>query len=145
MAEKLDLEAILDEIERDSTVNMNQLVQESARIPLLHAKWLRKLVQATREFHATQAKFDKVVRLKHDYYLGRASDEVYRKFPLHIKASKSELQMYLDADDGYVTIKAELTDATIIQNLIEQFINELNKRNFTIKNAIDYMKFQGGM
>lgn len=143
----IDLELIQSMWIKDSTIDMDNLHEESAvKTNVLHAKYfeiynniilLRKKAEQQRK------------NIRHDryeYYSGKADPDIYieNPFPKKIR-DKETLQKYLDADDklSSVTLKIEYYD--VILNYIESILKQIANRTYQIKNAIDFMKFHAGL
>ena len=140
----MTLSEIQAEIKKDSQLDKNHLDRESISISSLHAKWLTILAGESKLFRAIKSEHDKLVLDLTLYYMGKASDEVYKEKPLQHKVLKQELQTWLDADDDYIASKTKLEDTELKLTMIDSFMNELKQRSFNIRNAIEFEKFKAG-
>ena len=140
----IDLESIQEMWKKDSHINMDNLHDESIKVPALHAKYfeiyntvilLKKKAEQTR----------KNVRHERYEFTGKADPEVYVESPFPKKVrDKDTLQKYLDADDklSQISLKVEYYDVTL--NYLESILKVIQNRTYQIKNAIDFLKFQAG-
>tara|TARA_B100000035_G_scaffold7645_2_gene6632 strand:+ start:1389 stop:1823 length:435 start_codon:yes stop_codon:yes gene_type:complete len=141
----IDLESIQEMWKKDSHINMDNLHDESIKVPSLHAKYfeiyntvilLKKKAEQTRK---------NVRHERYEYFTGKADPEVYVESPFPKKVrDKDTLQKYLDADDklSQISLKVEYYDVTL--NYLESILKVIQNRTYQIKNAIDFLKFQAG-
>ena len=141
----IDLESIQEMWKKDSHINMDNLHDESIKVPALHAKYfeiyntvilLKKKAEQTRK---------NVKHERYEYFTGKADPEVYVESPFPKKVrDKDTLQKYLDADDklSQISLKVEYYDVTL--NYLESILKVIQNRTYQIKNAIDFLKFQAG-
>jgi len=141
----IDLESIQKMWDKDSQINMDNLHDESIKVPALHAKYfeiyntvilLKKKSEQTRK---------NVRHERYEYFTGKADPEVYLESPFPKKVrDKDTLQKYLDADDklSQISLKVEYYDVTL--NYLESILKVIQNRTYQIKNAIDFLKFQAG-
>ena len=141
----IDLESIQEMWKKDSHINMDNLHDESIKVPALHAKYfeiyntvilLKKKAEQTRK---------NVRHERYEYFTGKADPEVYVESPFPKKVRvKDTLQKYLDADDklSQISLKVEYYDVTL--NYLESILKVIQNRTYQIKNAIDFLKFQAG-
>lgn len=141
----IDLESIQKMWDKDSQINMDNLHDESIKVPALHAKYfeiyntvilLKKKSEQTRK---------NVRHERYEYFTGKADPEVYLESPFPKKVrDKDTLQKYLDADTklSQISLKVEYYDVTL--NYLESILKVIQNRTYQIKNAIDFLKFQAG-
>ena len=141
----IDLESIQEMWKKDSHINMDNLHDESIKVPALHAKYfeiyntvilLKKKAEQTRK---------NVRHERYEYFTGKADPEVYVESPFPKKVrDRDTLQKYLDADDklSQISLKVEYYDVTL--NYLESILKVIQNRTYQIKNAIDFLKFQAG-
>ena len=142
----LDLEKIQSMWEEDSKIDPDNLHTESLNASILHSKQfeiynnillLRKRADQTPRNNRHE---------RYEYYSGKADPDVYTEnpFPKKIR-DKDTMQKYMDADEklSQVSLKVEYYD--VILKYLEDIIKMIHSRNYQIKNAIEYMKFQSGL
>lgn len=139
------MQELKDEITKDSFIDKLHLESEALKISTLYSKWIGRLAEETRKLRSVQIHYDKKILERTQYYMGKASDEVYKAEPLQLKVLKQDLPLYLNADDAMNDVKSLLNEQTIKVNMIELFMKELSQRSFNIKNNIDYQKFKAGL
>jgi hypothetical protein len=141
----MNLDQIQEMWQRDSTIDPDNLHDESLKIPQLHAKYytvyntITLLREKARETH------NRVKLERHNYYTGKAPAEVYVEEPFPSKVrEKDALQRHMDADEKLSKIEMKIRYYDVMLKFLEEVIKTISNRTFQIKNAIDFMKFQAG-
>jgi hypothetical protein len=121
------------------------LDQEALRTPKLHTRWLDLLSKASSEYKKIECLYNKLFLERWKYYSGTASDKYYADYgQMHFKVQKSDLDLYLKADDVLCEAK-ELVDVCDQKvSFCEKTIKEISSRTFHIRAAIDWRKFASG-
>lgn len=142
----IKIETIKNMWEKDSKIDIDNLHQESIKIPALHAKYYEIYTNII----VLKKKADCIRKtLKHEryeYYSGKADPEVYIENPFPKKVrDKDTMQKYLDADSrlSKATLKVEYYDIMLKQ--LEDILKMIHNRNYQIKNSIDFIRFQSGL
>lgn len=138
------LDEIQAEIAQDSNVDNNKLDTESLKIPLLHSKYYNIFLAELRILKGVESEYRRMKLERHKYYLGQASDEVYKEEPLQLKVLRQDLELYLDADPKLSDLKNKYEVQKMKTEMLEAFIKTLNTRNFLIKNALEFLRFKNG-
>jgi hypothetical protein len=87
-----------------------------------------------------------LVRDKWLYYTGKASDEVYKeKGHFHLKVMKSEIDMFMQADEDFFVIDKNIAMAKLELEFIQKVCEECNRRSFHISNSLKALAFVNGM
>lgn len=142
----INLENIQSMWEEDSKIDPDNLHNESLNCPVLHSKYFEiyNNVLLLRK-KAEQLKRN-IRHQRYEYFTGKADPEVYveNPFPKKIR-DKDTLQKYLDSDEklSQASLKVEYYD--VMLKYLEDIIKMIHSRNYQIKNAIEYMKFQSGL
>ena len=139
----------LDEIQemwlRDSVIDPDNLHEESLKIPQLHSKYYTIYNTITLLREKARETYNKVRLERHNYYTGKAPAEVYVEEPFPYKVrEKYAIQRYMDADERLNKIDLKIRYYDIILKFLEEIIKTVSNRNYSIKNAIDFMKFTAG-
>ena len=132
--------------EADSKIDIDNLHDESLKIPQLHQKYytLYTTIKLLRtKCNDTLAK----TRLeRYNYYSGKAPAEVYveEPFPYKIR-DKESMSMHLNADDKLAKIKLKMDYYDVMISFLEDILKMVHNRGYQVKNSIDFLKFQSGM
>ncbi len=141
-----DLDNIQKMWEQDSKIDMDNLHTESTNIPVLHAKYfdLYNTIFLLRK-KAEQQKRN-IRHERYEYYSGKADPDVYveNPFPKKIR-DKDTMQKYLDADEKLSTVCLKIDYYDTMLTYIESILKQILQRNYQIKNAIDFIRFQSGL
>lgn len=135
------------EWQRDTSIDMTELGGESTKIPKLHDKYLKMLIDAQSEEREARYALRKMNLLKTEYYLGQLDKKTMDRFgwpPFLKKVMKPDLYLWLEADVELQGFERDLSIATAKTKQIEEIIKTLHGRGYLIKNALDWIKFQNG-
>lgn len=132
--------------EADSKIDIDNLHDESLKIPQLHQKYytLYTTIKLLRtKCNDTLAK----TRLeRYNYYSGKAPAEVYVEEPFPYKVrDKESMNMHLNADEKLSTIKLKIEYYDVMVAFLEDILKMIHNRGYQVKNSIDFLKFQSGM
>jgi hypothetical protein len=146
----MTLDDIHEEWKIDSKIDQFQLDECSRQTPELHAKYLAMLSQARLKLKQVEFKQKELMLHKWKWYNGKMSqDEVERlgwdPDPFDgLKILKGEMEHYVEADPELQQSEARIQYCKETISILEEIINNLKWRHSTIKNMIDYKKFEAG-
>ena len=142
----MNLEKIQEMWESDSNMDMDNLHDESLKIPQLHQKYYTlyttiKLLRAKCLDTLSKTKLE-----RYNYYSGKAPAEVYveEPFPYKIR-DKESMSLHLNADEKLATAKLKLDYYDVMIEYLEDILKMIHNRGYHIKNSVDFLKFQAGM
>lgn len=140
-----DLEEIQKMWIKDSHIDMDNLHDESIKVPALHAKYFEMYNTVVLLKKKAEQSRKNVRHERYEYFSGKADPDVYLEnpFPKKIR-DKDTLQKYLDADDKLSQISLKVEYYETILNYLESILKMIQNRTYQIKNAIDFLKFQAG-
>ena len=135
---------------KDCVIDPNKLDESSRQAPILHAKYLELLT--TYKLQLKKAEFDqkKLLKDKWLYYNGKMDqDEIEQRGweydPFNgLKVLKGEMDYYYDADPHIQEAQAKIDYLKTLIETLEEIINTIRWRHSTIKNMIDWRKFESG-
>ena len=142
----MNLETLQDKWKEDSVIDPDRYGEESVRIPQLHMRYMEfyntfSLMKKDRE-----SEMKALVRDKWIYYKGKAPSTVYKEVPFDLKLTTTdEIKMFIGADDEIrkLQYKIDYIEQTIF--FLDGVLRQINSRNYQIKNAIEWERFQSGM
>jgi len=141
----MDLETIQSMWSKDAQIDQDNLHDEAAKIPSLHAKYfdLYNNIKLLRERSIT---VDSKVRLdRWNYYAGKADPEVYEKEPFPYKVRKKDaIKRYMDADDKVQQTTLKIKYYDVMLTYLEDIIKQVGNRSYQLKNIIDWHNFRAG-
>ena len=143
----MNLSEIQDQVKRDLKINDLELDIESLRIPSLHIKYLQFLTENSLKLKKANGELAVLKRNKWIYYTGKASEDVYKEkgdYPLKLK-TKDEERTFIEADEEIQKKKTEVEYYETVVDYLQEIVKQIGQRNFQIKNAIEWRKFEAGM
>lgn len=132
----------------DSKINKTKLDEESLHSSVLHSKYFNLYLKYNRDRRNTKKQYYDMVSIKKQYYLGTMDkDELKEKgwIPFGLKVTNTTLQSYIDSDKDVIDISLKLGEYDDIIEFLKSILDNISKRGFQIKNAIDFIKFQNGI
>ena len=141
----MNLDELFLEVEKDlGPIDDSELDRESLRTPYLFNKYLKFLVTVSIAYKNVEENFIKMRLEKYHYYTGKADPEVYKNEPFDLKVMKTDVHMYLDADDDLSKMRKSLEYSKQRIEYVEKTLKNIQDRNWNIKNAIEWRKFKEG-
>ena len=141
----INLDKIQSMWQEDCKIDIDNMHEESIKIPQLHSKY-HEILNNLILLRTKAQKIQKSVRHeRYEYYSGKADPEVYEKEPFPKKVrDKDALIRYMDDDDRVsdANLKVEYYDVMI--NYTESILKQISNRTYQIKNSIEWHKFQAG-
>ncbi len=142
----VDLETIQKMWETDSKIDIDNLHTDSLNIPVLHGKYheLYNNILLLRKKAEQQRK--NIRHERYEYFSGKADPEVYieNPFPKKIR-DKDTMQKYMDADSKLSGVSLKIEYYSVMLEYLDSILKQITQRNYQIKNAIDFMKFNSGL
>lgn len=131
----------------DSEIDRTEPGKALLDIPKLHSKYLNILSRHRLLSKESEFKYNKMKRLKWEYYTGKLDSDVLKKygweqFPYTLK---SDINTYLESDDDLnKCIAAKLMHDEIV-DVCQSILKELNSRTYQLRSFIDFEKFINGI
>jgi lipopolysaccharide export LptBFGC system permease protein LptF len=140
----MNIDELYNEIERDLKIDDTELDLESIRTPQLHNKYLKIYTTHSLQLKRLQDEYKILYRVKWEYYTGKASPETYKEKPFDIKVLRADIGIYIDADVDLQQLSQKVAYTKQITDYLERILREINNRNWTIRNTIEWKKFLHG-
>ena len=146
----IDLKSILEMWTIDSEIGQNDLDETSRKTPSLHSKYLELL--SNHKLLHKKAEFAQKTLLKDKwlYYNGKMDQETIEEKgwdpdPFDgLKILKGEMDYYYDSDPEIQRSEEKIQYYKTAIETLTEIINNINWRHQTIKNMIEWRKFQSG-
>ena len=142
----MNLEKIQEMWEADSRIDMDNLHDESVKIPQLHQKYYT--LYTTIKLLKTKSldTYSKTRLERYNFYSGKAPAEAYVEEPFAYKVrDKESMTLHLNADEKLSKVKLKVDYYDVMIELLEDILRMIHNRGYQIKNSIDFLKFQSGM
>ena len=138
----MKLEDIMKEWEIDAPIDSQNLDGESLKIPNLHAKYMEMYTKEKRTLREFKRRWKVVFQQRWEAVIARDG----RPPDHNIRISKSELEKYyVAADSELQEFEALINDQEDKVDFLSGVLDTIKNRNWQIKNAIDWSKFQVGL
>jgi|TARA_B100001939_G_scaffold44422_1_gene34260 hypothetical protein len=141
----LDITMIKSMWDKDSQIDIDNLHEESLKIPVLHAKYYDILNNLVLLKAKAEQQRKNIRHERYEYYSGKADPDVYVQDPFPKKVrDKDAMNKYLDADEKLSTSSMKIEYYDVMINYIESILKQISNRTYQIKNSIEFLKFQAG-
>ena len=140
----MTLDELQQLVDKDLKLDDTELDTESARIPLLHNKYLQHFNKFSLLQKKAQQEFNTLEREKWEYYTGKAYESVYREKPFDLKVLKADVHIYINSDPDIQKADQKVAYLNQVVKYLEQILRTINNRTFLIKNMIEWKKFTSG-
>ena len=143
------IDEIVEQWEIDAKIDPTDIANEILKTPMLFAKYIRILTSWKQKRAAVKIKLNEIRQLKSQYYRGELSVEQCRQLlkcdqyqgPRLLKA---ELEQTLQADNDVNKIQSQLELIDNIIYVVEQILQVIKNRDFTLGNYTKYTMFLSG-
>ena len=146
----IDLSELLEEWKNDCQISEMHLDESSRQVPILHSKYLEKLMSV--KLLLKRAEFTQKTLLKQKwlYYNGKLDQNDIEKLgwkadPFDgLKILKGEMNYYYDADPEIQDSEKNIAYYKTIIETLQEIIDNLKWRHQTIGNMIKWRQFESG-
>ena len=137
---------LLEMWRKDSEIDRTEPGKALLDIPKLHSKYLAILSRHRLHSKDAEFKYNKMKRLKWEYYTGKLDEETLNKygwepFPYTLK---SDLTTYLESDDDIRKFVASKAVHDEMVDICTAILKELNSRTFQLRDFIAWERFIQG-
>lgn len=146
----MNLEKILEDWKTDSQIEFNKLDVSSHKTPELHAKYLELYANAKLKLKDLEFKQQILLKDKWLYYNGKMSQEDivekgWNPDPFDgLKILKGEMDYYYNSDPEIQQSEAKITYIKEVIDTLKEILESVKWRHQTIKNMIEWKKFEAG-
>ena len=131
-------------VDVDLKIDDTELDIESIKTPQIHNKYLKFYTQFCLQLKKVRDERKSLYRDKWEYYTGKSPPEVYQEKPFDLKILRTDVPIYLDADPELQEIGQKEEYIKMMVEYTERILKEINTRNWTIRNTIEWKKFLHG-
>ena len=121
------------------------LHQQSYKNQIIKPKWLDYKSKYRMLMFQTKAQHKRLYREKWEYYGGKADAKVYVAKPFDLKVLKTDLGVYISADEEIIDAENKIGYLETVVDYIKGVIKSVDNRGWDIKNAIEWKKFEAGV
>jgi len=133
----------------DCKIDETNLGKESARVPILHAKYINLLSSTRLNLRKAESDYLNTRRKKYRYYRGEMSrdeltEEGWQQWQ-GAKPLKNEIDEFLQGDSDLLKLQDKVEYFKTVLYQLEQIIRSINSRTWDIKSSIEWSKFTNGL
>lgn len=131
----------------DSKIDPFNLGNEAISISQLHHKYYQIYLAEKATYFALEKQYKKLKLQKYEFYTqgpSKQSEQFNWQLPPIGKIIKSEVAMYVDADDDLLDLDMRIKFQLEKLSYVDSIIKSLTNRGFQIKSAIEYERFKMG-
>ena len=141
----MQLEDIKTESKIDLEVNDERLDTEALKNQELYRKYLEYKSNFELLLYKAKGDYKILYREKWEYYGGKADAKVYASKPFDLKVLKTDLSVYITADEEIINAENKIGYLETVVDYIKGVIKSVDNRGWDIKNAIEWKKFEAGV
>ena len=134
-------------IEVDLKIDESDLGSESLRTPQLHNKYLMLLMRLKNKKDKIENEYKVLEKNKWLYYTGKMSEEQQKELgwePFDLNILRTDVDRILYADSELIELQNKVNEINRIINYVEDIVKIISNRQWSIRSAIDWMKFTNG-
>ena len=147
----MDINKILEMWSKDSVIDEFKLDSATVETSRMHSKYLELLTVNKLQLKRREAELRILLKDKWLYYNGKLTKEEidakgwqYDPFNGLSKPLKGEMDFYYDSDKDIVEANAKIEYIKTVIDTLEEIISTLRWRHQSIKNMIDWRRFESG-
>lgn len=143
----MKIDEILENWHTDVKIDKTELGNAALDVPKLHHKYYRILVNEKLLLRKQEAELKRLKLDKYEFLTQGPNEETKEKgwkLPPKGMVLKSDLPMYLEADEDIINLSLKIGLQQEKIELLESIIKSVMNRGFLIKSAIDWTKFTMG-
>lgn len=144
----MNIEQIKAQAELDTAIDVNHLEEESIKIPQIHNKYLVILMDEKLILESLESKLKVLRRDKWLYYSGKMSDDELKQKgwqPFDLSVLKQDLDRFIDSDSDIINLSHKVYLQREKVNYVESVVKIVAGKMWSIKSAIDWIKFTQGV
>ena len=146
----MNLTQLHEEWALDANIDLMSLDKTAKNTPLLHAKYIKLISDAKLNLKRVELEQKTLLKDKFLYYNGKLDKEEiktkgWNPDPFNgLKVLKGEMSHYYDSDPEIQRSEERITYYKTVVETLQEIIQNLNWRHQTIKNIIDWKRFESG-
>ena len=140
----MTLDELKLQVQRDLKVDNEHLDTESLKNQEIKANYLDHKSRYELLLYKAKGDYKRMYRDKWEYYGGKADAKIYAAKPFDLKVLKTDLAVYISADEEIMNAENIGYLETVI-DYIKGVIKSVDNRGWDIKNAIEWRKFEAGV
>lgn len=141
----MKLTDLYQEVATDFPIDISDIANESAKTTDLFIKYMKYWSNESLQMELMETKRKKLINEKREYYSGNAPAEVYKEKPFDLRIKTEQgLQKYIEADDDVIKYDEQVSLQRQKVLILEHCMDEIKRRNWALRVALDDIKFKSG-
>ena len=148
----MKLSEIHDMWDADSPIPRNKYEEASIASPMLHSKYIRLLSHEKAILFEIEMEQKEILKRKQMYYTGELSEEDIKLHGydfdpfngLKKQKTKNKLEMYYETDKEIQASQRKVENQMLKIGALNEIITSIKWRHQTIRNAIEWRRFESG-
>ena len=141
----MNLDELKIQVSQDLRVDDEHLDTESLKNQEIKAKYLDHKSKFELLLFKAKGDYKRLYREKWEYYGGKADAKVYASKPFDLKVLKTDLGVYISADEEIIDAENKIGYLETVVDYIKGVIKSVDNRGWDMKNAIEWKKFEAGL
>ena len=141
----MNLDELKLQVSQDLRVDDEHLDTESLKNQEIKAKYLDHKSKFELLLFKAKGDYKRLYREKWEYYGGKADAKVYANKPFDLKVLKTDLGVYISADEEIIDAENKIGYLETVVDYIKGVIKSVDNRGWDIKHAIEWKKFEAGL
>jgi hypothetical protein len=148
--EELTLHEIMEQWEKDCTIDQLQLDKCSRETPKLHARYLRTYTEQKLNLYKLEEAEKVILKDKWLYYQGKMSQERMEQLgwkpdPFDgLRVLQKDMEHYYNTDEDIKEFELQIATCKITVDTLREIVDSLKWRHQTIGNMIRWRAFEAG-
>lgn len=143
----MTLEELNEMWSKDAKIDEAALGSESLKIPQLHNKYYMAYSKEVLRLRKLKAELKELEHSKFEWYTGTMAEADMKSLgwrPNPLKILRADVNKYIESDKDIINLSLKIDYHMQMANYLEDIIKQIHNRNFQIKSAIDWARFQAG-
>lgn len=143
----MKIEEILELWKEDSNIDKTEPGEEALKISKLHHKYFQILSSERLSLRKAESDLKKLRLDKYEFYTQGPNEETQEKgwkLPSKGLILKSDIPMYMEADDDIINLSLKIGLQQEKVEVLESIIKSIMNRGYNLKVYVEWVKFTNG-
>ena len=144
---EMKIDEILNLWKEDCVIDKTEIGDEAIKIAKLHHKYFQILVNEKFTLKSHEAEMKKLKLEKYEFFTQGPNEDTQKKgwkLPAKGIILKTDIPMYMDADDDIIRISLRIGVQQEKIELLESIIKTIMNRGYNLKVVLEWQKFING-
>ena len=144
---EMKIDEILNLWKEDCVIDKTEIGDEAIKIAKLHHKYFQILVNEKFTLKSYEAEMKKLKLEKYEFFTQGPNEDTQKKgwkLPAKGIILKTDIPMYMDADDDIIRVSLRIGAQQEKIELLESIIKTIMNRGYNLKVVLEWQKFING-